>query len=455
MGLIVKVLLSAFQCGPGQGSELGNGWNWARALTDLGHEVTVITQSSFEPEIMKAGPRGVKFRFVQVPWRSVYRLSPQMGVYRFYLSWQDAALRHMQSQPEHYDVVHHVAWGSLHLGTRLWQLPAPLVYGPIGGGQTAPAAYWRYFGRGWPTEALRTKLTSAQMLKLNGRSRDTIRNSAVTLVTNSATAAASRGLGATDVRYMLAEGLGTDWIAEPRSRPTGTPVVLWLGRLLARKAPTLAVQAFAELRRLMPARMLMAGDGPLRDQVRKEIARCGVADDVEMLGQVPWKEIGNLYNSASVFLFNSLRDSSGSQFLEALGKGLPVVALDHHGIGDTEVGMAAVKVTIPAEPRELPGRLASAMQTVLSDDQWESRSAAGIKWAGEWTWPVKAATAAQIYREVVLRLGCPGPVIGPGAGRGTAYFGNLAIRCINVQHSWISYTGLRTYFRAHPPRWPR
>lgn len=397
----MKVLLSSFQCGPGQGSELGNGWNWARALSDCGHDVTVITQSSFAEEIRKAGPQDIKFRFVEVPWLPAYRLSHQLGLYHYYVSWQDAALRHLQMQPDHYDVVHHVVWGSLHLGTRLWQLPAPLVYGPIGGGQTAPASYWRYFGRSWPTEALRTRLTTGTMLKLNSRSRETIRNSAVTLVTNSATAAASRSLGATDVRYMLAEGLPPEWIAAPRSQPAGTPVVLWLGRLLARKAPTLAVQAFAELRRRMPARLIMAGDGPLREQVRREVARCGVADDVQLPGQVPWKEIGRLYGSASVFLFTSLRDSSGSQFLEALGKGLPAVALDHHGIGDLDVGAAAIKVALPAQPRDLPGRLASAMQTVLCDGQWSQRSAAGINWAGEWVWPAKAATAAQIYKEVV------------------------------------------------------
>ena len=401
VGFRVKVLLSSFQCGPGQGSELGNGWNWANALTDCGHDITVITQSSFEEAIRKADPRDVKFHFVEVPWRPAYRLAPSLGVYHYYLSWQDAALRHIERQSDRYDVVHHVAWGSLHLGSRLWRLPAPLVYGPIGGGQTAPANYWRYFGRSWPSEAIRTQLTTGSMLQLNGRSRETIRNSAVTLVTNSATAAATRRLGATDVRYMLAEGLSVDWIAAPRSQPTGIPVVLWLGRLLARKAPTLAVQAFAQLRRLMPARLVMAGDGPLREQVRQEVARCGVEDDVQLLGQVPFKEIGHLYGSASVFLFTSLRDSSGSQFLEALGKGLPAVALDHHGIGDVDVGPAAIKVALPREPRDLPGRLASAMQTVLCDGQWELRSEAGIRWAGDWVWPAKAAAAAQIYKEVV------------------------------------------------------
>jgi glycosyltransferase involved in cell wall biosynthesis len=396
----VKVLLSSFQCGPGQGSELGNGWNWARALTDCGHDVSVITQSSFEGAICQADPQGVNFHFVEVPQPPVFRLAATLAAYHYYVSWQDAALRHIEMQSDQYDVVHHVAWGSLHLGSMLWRLPAPLVFGPIGGGQTAPANYWRYFGRSWPTEALRTQVTRS-FLKLHSRSRETVRNSAVTLVTNSATAAAARRLGAADVRYMLAEGLSPDWLAEPRSQPTGTPVVFWLGRLLPRKAPTLAVQAFAQLRRVMPARLVIAGDGPLREQVRKQVARCGVADDVQLLGQVPWKEIGSLYDSASVFLFTSLRDSSGSQFLEALGRGLPAVALDHHGIGDTDVGAAALKVALPPEPRDLPGHLASAMQTVLCDGKWQLRSAAGVKWAGEWTWPVKAAAATQIYKEVM------------------------------------------------------
>lgn len=344
----------------------------------------------------------MKFHFVKVRELPGYRWAPILVGYHYYESWQDAALRHIEMQSDQYDVVHHVVWSSLHLGSSLWRLPAPLVFGPIGGGQTSPTNYLRYFGRDSPTEALRTLVTRSSMLKLHSRSRETVRNAAVTLVTNSATAAAARRLGATDVRYLVDGGLSASWlIEEPRSQPTGTPVVLWLGRLLPRKAPTLAVQAFAQLRRIMPARLVIAGDGPLRGQVCKEIARCGVADDVQLLGQVPWKEIAGLYESASVFLFTSLRDSFGSQFQEAMGKGLPTVALDHNGIGDLDVGGAAIKVAVSPEPRDLPGHLASAIQTILCDGKWESRSAAGVRLAGEWTFPAKAAAATQIYKEIV------------------------------------------------------
>jgi len=344
----------------------------------------------------------VDFHFIEISSSRMSRFSQLLGTYDYYVRWQDAALRHAEMQPQQYDVVHHVAWGSLHLGSMLWRLPVPLVYGPIGGGQTAPSNYWRYFGRDWPAEMLRTASTGS-LLKLHSRSRETIQNSAVTLVTNSATAAACDRLGAADVRYMLAEGLTRDWLVDARSQPTGIPVVLWIGRLLPRKAPTIALQAFAELRRAMHARLVVAGDGPLYGQVRTTVERLGIAEDVQLLGRVPWDDVKCLYDSASVLLFTSLRDSSGAQFLEALSRGLPAVALDHHGIGDVDVGPAALKVALPQRSRDLPGRLASALQTILCDQEWERRSAAGVNWAAEHVWPAKAATATQIYREIVRR----------------------------------------------------
>jgi glycosyltransferase involved in cell wall biosynthesis len=399
----VKILISAFQCSPSRGSEPGNGWHWPAALADCGHDVTVLTQPEFRAEIAAAGRQDINFRFIDLP-RSPLEPSPLLQAYAVYRRWQDAAARDAENSAQNFDVVHHVAWGSLHLGSRLWRLPAPMVYGPIGGGQTAPANYWRSFGRDWPAEAMRSASTGP-LLKLNGRSRETVRNSDVVLVTNSATEAACRRLGAVDVRYFLAEGLPGDWIVAPRTQPSGVPIVLWVGRMLPRKTPALAVKAFAELRRVMPARLVMAGDGPLSGQVDETVKRLGLTEDVDLLGRVPWSDVKKLYDSASAFLFTSLRDSSGAQFLEALGRGLPAVALDHHGIGDVKVGPAAIKVPLPAKPDELPGLLASALRAVLSDGEWESRSAAGVSWAAENVWSAKAAAATQIYREITNRRG--------------------------------------------------
>jgi glycosyltransferase involved in cell wall biosynthesis len=150
----------------------------------------------------------------------------------------------------------------------------------------------------------------------------------------------------------------------------------------------------------MQARLIIAGDGPLREQVRATIERLGLTDDVEMLGMVPRKDLRPLYDSASVLLFSSLRESFGAPFIEALGRGLPAVALDLSGIADADVGSAALKVALSPRPSDLARHLAAALQTILCDRKWESRSAAGVKWAADWTWPVKAAAATQIYQEI-------------------------------------------------------
>jgi glycosyltransferase involved in cell wall biosynthesis len=395
----MKVLLSAFQCTPDRGSEPGNGWHWATALADYGHDVTVLTTSFERDVILASGRQGIDFRFIEIPGSPLFRVSDRFGAYDFYRRWQAAALRHMQPEARQYDVAHHVTWASLHLGSVLWRLPVPFVYGPIGGGQTFPVNYWRHFGRQLPVETVRT-VFARSLLTLNRWSRETLQNSAVTLVANSATAAAARRLGAADVRPMMADSLPREWLADARLRPNGTPVVLWVGRLLPHKAPVLAVEAFAGLRRTMPARLVIAGDGPLSGQVRATAQRLGIAQDVQMLGHVSWDEIKSLYDSATVFLFTSLRETFGAPFLEALGRGLPAVAVDLHGIADVDAGPAAVKVALTPRPRDLPGRLTSALQTVLRDDEWELRSTAAVKWAAERIWPEKAVAATQIYREI-------------------------------------------------------
>ena len=134
----MRVLLSAFACHPRHGSEPGTGWHWIGALADLGHEVTVLTMSDHREEILASCPEGVSFRFIDIPKSPVPRSAELLWAYDAYGRWQDAAAREVEAQAQEYDVAHHVTYGGLHLGSMLWRLRIPLVYGPVGGGQTAP-----------------------------------------------------------------------------------------------------------------------------------------------------------------------------------------------------------------------------------------------------------------------------------------------------------------------------
>ena len=399
----MRVLVSAFQCAPDFGSEPGNGWYWPTALASVGHEVTVVTDSFWRSGVMAEADNWpqIGFEFVDLP-RTPVRYPPALRTADVYRRWQVAAYRHMAATGLKFDVIHHTVWGSVHLGSQLWRLPAPLVFGPVGGGQTAPASYWRYFGRDWPLEAVRNVATNS-LLGLNPLSRRTVRKAAVTLATNHDTAAICKSLGGRDVRYSLDSGLPADWIARPRRKPAGVPTVLWVGRMLPRKAPALAVRAFAELRRMIPAHLVMAGDGPLFGQMRELVEQLGIADSVDLPGRVAWNDLVGMYDEASAFLFCSLRESLGSQFLEALGRGLPAVALAMHGVGDTETGIAAVKVPVEPRPEEMPVHIGKALHTLLTGEDWEDRSAEGVRWAAGNTWAAKAEAATRIYEELAKR----------------------------------------------------
>ena len=65
----MKILLSAFACHPRHGSEPGTGWHWTAALSDLGHEVTVLNlvrASSRTTREMSAGGIFPVHRYSQV-----------------------------------------------------------------------------------------------------------------------------------------------------------------------------------------------------------------------------------------------------------------------------------------------------------------------------------------------------------------------------------------------------
>lgn len=399
----MKVLISVFQCAPGFGSEPGNGWYWPTALASLGHEVTVVTDSYWRSHVATESHNWpqIRFEFVDLPWTPV-RYPGALRSADSYRRWQVAAYQHMGATELKFDVIHHATWGSVHLGSQLWRLPAPFIFGPVGGGQTAPPSYWHYFGRDWPLEAVRNVATNS-LLGLNPLTCQTVRNAAVTLASNQKTVAICKSLGGRDVRYSIDSALPADWIARPRRKPAGVPTVLWVGRMLPRKAPALAVRAFAELRRMIPARLVMAGDGPLFGQVRELVEQLGIADSVDLPGRVAWNDLVGMYDEASAFLFCPLRESFGSQFLEALGRGLPAVTLAMHGAGDAETGIAAVKVPVEPRPEEMPAQLGKALHTLLNGEDWEDRSSEAVRWAAGNTWAAKAVAATRIYEEVAKR----------------------------------------------------
>ncbi len=104
------------------------------------------------------------------------------------------------------------------------------------------------------------------------------------------------------------------------------PVVLGVGRLVTAKNFPLLLRAFAEVRRELPARLMILGDGEQRSLLESLAVDLDIADDVAMPGftENPYAYMAR----AKVFVLSSSFEGLPTVLIEALALGTPVVATD-------------------------------------------------------------------------------------------------------------------------------
>ncbi|HKH94639.1 MAG TPA: glycosyltransferase family 4 protein [Gemmatimonadaceae bacterium] len=123
-----------------------------------------------------------------------------------------------------------------------------------------------------------------------------------------------------------------------RQAPEGEIVFASAIRLSRKKRPLRLVRAFAAAVRFVagaPAmRLIVAGEGPERPAMLRAAAELGVADRVELVGQLARADLRALYARSHAFVLPSERESFGIAALEARAAGLPVVAMLASGVRD-------------------------------------------------------------------------------------------------------------------------
>lgn len=108
--------------------------------------------------------------------------------------------------------------------------------------------------------------------------------------------------------------------------PGEPPVIIGVGRLVPQKDFPLLLRAFAKVKEKREARLIILGEGPLKDDLESLVVKLRLSSDVELLGFVdnPYAYM----RKSALFVLSSAWEGFGNVLVEAMACGTPVVSTD-------------------------------------------------------------------------------------------------------------------------------
>jgi glycosyltransferase involved in cell wall biosynthesis len=371
----VRVLLSAYVCRPGRGSEPGTGWGFLRAIA-RDHDVTLLTLPDYRDEIERAlaaeSLSGVNIVPVASPeWLRPFEGRVGLG-HLDYLIWQYRARKAARPLLAEVDVVHHVTFANDWLPSAVHFLDGvPVVWGPVGGTAPMPWRLARFLrARGFAFEVVRQLLTRSCRLVTAALTR---RRIDLVVAMNQDVARRFEGLGppvVVEPHVALENFRDVTFAQSPETSSDGGRRAMFAGNLLSLKGPYLAVAAVARLGDEWT--LDVYGDGPETDGLRREAERLGISSRIRMLGRRPRDEVLSALTQADVLMFPSMHDSGGWAVAEAVRAGCPVVCLD---VGGPPLIIEGTSGQAVQPDGRAPERLAQAIPNVRRhppSDRWSA-----------------------------------------------------------------------------------
>lgn len=406
----MKILLSAYSCEPGQGSEPGVGWNVVREIAKY-HQVWVLTRPDeskdiIEVELARDPVPNLHFVYFTLPfWQDSRRWGQSGGMQIHYYLWQIQAyfVAWQLHRKIGFDLTHHVTFVRHSSPSFLALLPVPFVWGPVGGGESAPKAYWQDFN-------LNNRLyeTLRNVWRWIGEqdplTRLTARRSEIAFATTSDTAQRIYTMGASQVKILSQCNLSEREIKKLTQFPSPNtqPVrFISIARLLHWKGLHLALRAFAEAK-LSDAEYWILGEGPEWQRLQTLSEDLGIKHQIRFLGHLSREETLVTLGSSSVLVHPSLHDSGGLVCLEAMAAGRPVICLNLGGPAvqvTSETGFVVQSHT----PKQSVSDIARAMiQLAENVDMRVTMGQAGQQRVRElFSWDAKGKLFTQIYQDLI------------------------------------------------------
>jgi sugar transferase (PEP-CTERM/EpsH1 system associated) len=202
--------------------------------------------------------------------------------------------------------------------------------------------------------------------------------------------------------YRNPSGTGRIKIREAISIPLDAPVIINVARMNEVKDHDTLLKAFASLKTIPSAHLMLVGDGDLCSALKETAVGMGIEKFVHFMGMRT--DVPDLLRAADLFVLSSLSEGISLSLLEAMSAGLPVVATD---VGGNPSVVLANKTGLLVPPRN-PARMANAMQMILGDKTFaKTMGEAGYaRVLSDFSFNKMADAYMGRYKELLIKKGC-------------------------------------------------
>lgn len=409
---MLKILINAYACSPGMGSEPGMAWNWVSNLAKF-CELYIITEGEFRDkieEVVSTLEQGKNMHFYYNPVsEEIRKMCWNQGDWRFYKyyrewQWKTYLMAKDICSKEKIDVLHQLNMIGFREPGYLWKLSkengVPFVWGPIGGLKQFPTAYLQGAGVKMKLFNRLKNILNIWQLKHDKRVNEAFRTAKllVSSIPDSYHAIkkykGKESIIIPETGCFLSEDIPTDRFEEKEFH------IMWVGKFDFRKQLPLALRAVAISDN--PNIVLdIYGSGSDENiaSVKNLIDSLGITDKVVWHGNQPNDVVMNAMRKSQLFFFTSVSEDTSTVVLEAVSNRLPVLCFNACGMAaviDDKVGR---KVSL-SNPIQSAKDFARLLNELEYDRTLLKRMSENCKQRQlELSWEVKAKTMVKWYEK--------------------------------------------------------
>ena len=368
----MRILYDCFSCSPYYGSDEGIGWNWPFYMRQY-HEVWALVRKDRKPDIDRYCKehkiRDIHFVYVDVPdCINIYYKNFAKGkngtldflLYQF--MWQFPAYKVAKKlhKKYHFDMVHHVSTNDFRLIGRMDKIGIPFIIGPIGGAQETPKALQYYVREHRKNEELRSILnrvmtsfpgykkalnkadkvffsneeTMTYLLpKIKNRDKCEILTEVACKREDIFNIPVKAKAEETEAVFMTDNTENPKQVKEKHNE-NNIFTMMWAGRMEYRKGLELLFDVLDTLPEDLQWKLILCGDGSESAHYKELVSNKTYSEKVIFKGKLPYEEVQQVYEKADIFVFPSLRETTGTVIIEAMAHGIPVIAIKQGGAAE-------------------------------------------------------------------------------------------------------------------------